>query len=686
MAGFYSYLSAALGFGLLTLLLLPSWRSSLQGRLLTLAAFCSTVWAAFAVSVSAGEVYQAGAYPVLEILRYIAWYGFLLKLLAPAARENSGYRRFLRRALPLSIAFAVLLLGMEQAVYWRQLAGHAPDLVAVRMAGHVALAIMGLAIVEQLFRNTASTHLWAVKYLFMGMGVIFAFDLYLYADALLFRGMDRDLWDTRGFVNALAVPLLALTAARNRDWSLNLFVSRDIVLHTSAILGGGLYLLVMAGAGYYLREFGGDWGRVAQMTFFSLAVLLLLVVLSSSQLRTRMRVFLGKHFYKNKYDYRHEWLRLTGDLYAGHGGAEGQQAAIRVLAHIVDARAGLLWLRDERGDYSNTAAWQTARVEETETAGSGLAAFLAGTGYVINLQELDSRPDEYAGLVLPPWVSGLRCGWLVVPLVGMEGMLGFVVLTDPLVPRSINWEDRDLLKAAAKQTAGYLAVLLASEALARARQFEVFNRLSAYMVHDLKNIGAELDMVAKNAERHGDNPEFLQDAFATVATASGDIRRLMEQLRSKRIQPGSQVVVDLRQVVTTALRKVQAGLPVPQMEACDGECLVVAEKDRIVNVIAHLLANAQQATSADGFVRISLTREDTLCVVDIRDNGHGMDADFLRDRLFMPFDTTRGNAGLGIGMYESREFMRQCGGEIQVASKPGEGTQVTLRLPATAGL
>jgi putative PEP-CTERM system histidine kinase len=264
-------------------------------------------------------------------------------------------------------------------------------------------------------------------------------------------------------------------------------------------------------------------------------------------------------------------------------------------------------------------------------------------------------------------------------------MLGFVVLADPLVQRTINWEDRDLLKTAARQTAGYLAVLLASDALARARQFEVFNRLSAYMVHDLKNIGAELEMVARNAERHGDNPEFLQDAFATVATASGDIQRLLEQLRSKRIQPGRQVVVDMREMVMAAMRKVQVRLPEPQLAACADECLVVAEKDRVINVVAHLLENAQQATAADGMVRIRLAREEGTCVVEIEDNGHGMDADFVRDRLFMPFDTTKGNAGLGIGMYESREFVRQYGGEIQVASKPGEGTQVTLRLPVTAG-
>ena len=61
-------------------------------------------------------------------------------------------------------------------------------------------------------------------------------------------------------------------------------------------------------------------------------------------------------------------------------------------------------------------------------------------------------------------------------------------------------------------------------------------------------------------------------------------------------------------------------------------------------------------------VKISMQSRDQVCVVEIRDNGHGMDADFIRGRLFKPFDTTKGNAGMGIGMYESREFIRMLGG------------------------
>jgi len=684
MIGYYGYIGAAAGFGFLALLLLTSWRGSLPARLLALVVISNIVWAALAASVAQGADYSRNAYVAFEILRYAAWYAFLLRLLQPAAAKNASYRSFQRWIRFLGFGLVLLLLVGELVAPLLYGQGYEDQIASMRLTGYVLLAIMGLVIVEQLYRNTVVRHRWAIKYLFIGAGGLFAYDFYLYADALLFLGIDRSLWEARGFVNLAVVPLLTIAAARNRDWSLNLFVSRDIAVHTMTILGGGFYLLVMAGAGYYFREYGEGWGRIAQVLFFSLAIVLLVMVLFSGQLRTRLRVFLGKHFYRNKYDYRHEWLRLTAELNAVGPEENSFVAVIRVMANIVDARAGLLWLRSDGAGFRNAAAWQSPRLDDVLAADTSLARFLQEKGYVINLTELQSRPDEYAGLALPGWLSGLRDGWLVVPVFGQQALLGFIVLANPLVRRSINWEDRDLLKTAARQVGSHLAVLMTSEALAQARQFEAFNRVAAYMVHDLKNIGAELEMVASNARRHRDNPEFLDDAFDTVISASADIRRLLEQLRSKQVVSGKQVVVELEPLIRDVVGKQQGAVPVPVFEGDGAGCTVVAEKARLASVIAHLVQNAQQATAADGAVNVKLSYRDSMCLVEIRDTGHGMDAGFIRDRLFTPFDTTKGNAGMGIGMFESREFVRQLGGEIHVESEPGKGTLVALQFPVNA--
>jgi len=687
MSGYFSYLSAAAGFGFLSVLLLFSWRSSTPGKLLTIVAVVTTVWAVSASQLDPKSLMQSQGwlYPLMGALRYLAWFVFLLYLLKPVARNNSGYRRYLDRALPLSSGFVLLVLLIDPVARYLPGIETGSSMSTLQLTTRVILAIIGLLIVEQLFRNTTARHRWAVKYLFIAAGGLFAFDFYLYANALLFREIDPGLWVARGFVTLMAVPLLTLAAARNRDWSHNLFVSRDIVLYGTTVVGAGLYLLVMAAAGYYLRTSGGHWGQVVQVTFLTLAVVLLVAVLFSGRFRTLFRVFLGKHFYRNKYDYRHEWLQVTGKLNKSYDDVDRYESVISVIARLVDARAGQLWLRDDHYRYTNLAAWQTTRVDQVITAEDALVRFLDEKHYVINVPETATHPGEYEGLELPAWITSVEHCWLIVPLPGIKSLIGFMVLARPLIARDINWEDRDLLLTAARQVSSYLTVLLTTDALSEARQFEAFNRISSYMVHDLKNIAAELELIARNAERHRDNPEFIEDTLATVENSSQSIKRLLEQLRNRQITPEKKVTIDLGVLAGEVVDRCAGQQPVPQLQPLTQSCQVQAERERLANVLKHLIDNACQATGPDGKVTLAVYREAgglPQCVIEITDDGHGMDAGFVQQRLFKPFDTTKGNAGMGIGMYESREFVRQCRGDIRVNSAPGQGTTIAVCLPA----
>ncbi|MCK5394836.1 MAG: PEP-CTERM system histidine kinase PrsK [Gammaproteobacteria bacterium] len=687
--GFYSYVGAAIAYGLFAFLLIFSWRESLHGKLLFMVMLVSTCWSLLSIKIALQQEAFLFAYQLFEIVRYIVWYVFLLKLFDTALADSdqsftlkikSSYQRFVRWALPVAVGFAVMLLLNVALAEIYSLSGQ----YVFGIAGNVILALVGLAITEQLFRNTSTRHRWAIKYLFLGIGGIFAFDFYLYADALLFQSFNQDLWGVRGLVHFVAVPLLVISSARNKNWSLNIFVSRDIVLNTTVILGGGFYLLAMAGAGYYLREYGGNWGEVGQVMLIILAVVFLFAILSSAKLRAQARVFLGKHFYKNKYDYRAEWLRLTEDLNSTAQVRHHYQTAIEAMAHIVDARGGWLWLRDETGTYKNVDVWQIKSSDKMVAGDSSLVNFLTEKRFVINLSKIEDSADEYADLRLPEWLAKADESWLIVPLHGDNVLLGFVVLANPLVERSINWEDRDLLKTAAKQIASFLTVVMTSAELAEAKQFEVFTRLSAYMVHDLKNIAAELELVALNAKKHTGNPEFIKDAFETVENAAGDINRLLEQLRSRRTQDEKKVMVDLVDLVADVISSKQHQQPVPQLRVLHESDLVPLEKGRLSNVLAHLIDNAQQASEDNGEVILTLSVTENMCTIEIRDNGHGMDEGFISKRLFKPFDTTKGNAGMGIGMYESREFIRQLGGDIYVQSKPEKGSIITLYIPLSS--
>ena len=314
-------------------------------------------------------------------------------------------------------------------------------------------------------------------------------------------------------------------------------------------------------------------------------------------------------------------------------------------------------------------------------ADAPLVRFLEQRQWVIQLDEYADTPELYGDLVLPDWLrEGLRA-WLVVPLLHGEQLEGFLVLAEARARQQLNWEDRDLLKTAGRQAASHVALLETAEALWEARQFEAFHRLSAYVVHDLKNIAAQLALVVANASRHRHNPAFVDDAFETVANATERMNRLLGQLRKGSL-PGAGLarpvaVADaVRQAVTA--RAGQAPAPGLCIEA---EPWVAVERERLVAVLEHLLQNAQEATRADGLVAVTISQADTMAVVAVRDTGCGMDERFVRERLFRPFTTTKGNAGMGIGVYESREFARAAGGELTVQSQPDQGTTFWLRLP-----
>jgi putative PEP-CTERM system histidine kinase len=255
-----------------------------------------------------------------------------------------------------------------------------------------------------------------------------------------------------------------------------------------------------------------------------------------------------------------------------------------------------------------------------------------------------------------------------------------VVLSEPPPPFELTYEDRDLLRTLGRHVSTYLAQHAASRKLAEVGQFEAFNRLTAFMMHDLKNAVAQMSLVVRNAEKHKRNPEFIDDAISTIANAAGRIERLIEQLRQGSVTDLTQRVL-LERVVDRAMSTRTAELPVPVARFIDEDLWVDADFDRLSAVLGHLIRNAQEATPTYGEVSVSLERRATQAWVVVQDNGTGMDEAFIRERLFKPFDSTKGTRGMGIGAYQVREYVHAIGGELQVQSSPGRGTVMTVQLP-----
>ena len=677
-----SYGVAAGAFLILSLLLITSWRGHLQGALLTAATLVTTLWAAAISLAQAGIIVLFFPAAILEVLRGLIWAIFLIKLLNP----QSGWRGLLfgraRWWLAGLALLGVMLISLIIGTYIHAKPPGTALGVDARILGHLALAVAGLVLVEQLFRNTRAESRWAIKYLCFGIGGLFAYDFFLYSDALLFKSVDIDLWQARGLINVLLVPLIAVSAARNPEWSLDVFVSRRIVFHSSAVLGAGIYLLAMAAGGMYVRIYGGSWGYVAQAVFLFGALMVLLVILFSGQAQAKLKVFLNKHFFNYKYDYREEWLRFIRTLSAGEPGLPLRERAIAALANIMDSPGGALWWQREPGRYDFVTQWNMSEVGSVhEDADGSLARFLTARAWVIDLNEYDEKPEVYAGLQLPEWLSVLQRAWLVVPLMHHDGLAGFVVLSQSRAPRTCNWEDNDLLKTAGREAASHLAQMEAAEALVNARQFEAFNRLSAFLIHDMKNVVAQLSLVVNNAAKHKHKPEFVEDAFKTIENAATKMNHLLNQLRSGTVNRGRLSQIDLEKLLADVIAAHQGKAPMPVLRCHAQGITMRVERDRLADVLGHIIQNAQEATPPEGSVEVVLQNSGVMAVIEVRDTGCGMDGDFLRNRLFRPFDSTKGRSGMGIGAYEAREFVRELGGQLDVQSEPGVGTCFQIRLP-----
>jgi putative PEP-CTERM system histidine kinase len=545
--------------------------------------------------------------------------------------------------------------------------------------GLVLLAVMGLVLVEQVYRSTRPEDRWAIKFLCLGLGGLFVYDFFLYANAALFNALDAQVWAARGYVATLVAPLIAVSAARNPEWSSPVGLSRSMAFHSASLLGAGIYLLLIAGAGYYLRLFGGEWGDVVQTVFLFAAAMLLVLLMFSGTLRARLRVFLSKHFFSYRYDYREEWLKFTRTLSEGQPGERLCERAVEALARLLESPGGALWMREGSAGYQRASHWNWGDLDGTEPADSAFIQWLAGKQWVVDLDEMKTRRDLYEGIEPPHWISQADDAWLVVPLLLHDELLGFVVLKHSLGKVSFNWEVSDLLKVAARQAAAHLAQMRASNQLIVARQFESFNRTTTFVIHDLKNLVAQLSLLLANAEKHKHNPEFQADMLDTVASAVARMNKVLAQLRRGGAEASTQSVA-VADILNDAAASKQAFKLRPQLDLDDAGLQVRGDREQLTRAVGHLLQNALEATPASGQVTLRAFEAAGEAVIEVTDTGNGMDEEFIRTRLFQPFDSTKG-AGMGIGAYECRETIRALGGQLEVESTPGSGTRFRVSLP-----
>jgi putative PEP-CTERM system histidine kinase len=645
----------------------------LPARLLIAALVLTALWA---LSI-AGLGMDDAALPLIGCLRSIAW----LVVLAVLGREGAPAIRHWRLSAYVATAACMVLaalLSSGQAVL-------AAD-PAARVIGSAALAVRMLAtaaalvLAHRVQLEQSETERGGRQLLVMALAAMWSIDLLAVLVAWLGGGWPAKLTLVRGLAIMAVAPMIAVAAHRDGNWTLRM--SRAVALRAVLAAAGVACALVIAAATTLLSTIGGDHARMVQTAFVFGTAAALLAIVCTPWLRAWARVVVAKHLFDHRYDYRASWMRFTDTLGApGEGAAPLAVRVVKSIADLTDSPAGLLLALD--GDtLVSDADWRWEGEVPAEAADVALVRHLEATGRIVDLdivRDGTAPADEIAAI--PAWLIAATAGWALVPLLHGGRLVGAIVLGRPPLARALDWEDFDLLGVAGRQVASYLAEDRAHAALAEAQRFEEFNRRFAFIMHDLKNLVSQLALVARNAERHAENPAFRADMIATLRDSSQRMGTLLTRLS----QHGGTTAETVRAVDVRALadrladaRRAQHPIRVTG----DATVWAMADVAALDTALAHLVQNAVEASAAGEPVTIAVTQGE-MVTIEVTDRGCGMSAPFVRDELFKPF-VSRKPAGFGIGAFEARQLLTAMGGRLSVDSREGEGSRFTIALPASS--
>jgi len=672
LIGFWSHALAAALFAALMLWRVADAARDPSQRLLAGAFALTACWAWLAAVAPVAPVFGFA-----ESARNLLWVSLLYSL-SPASREERQH------GLKLVYAAVAAVIGLQMIGAGLQLLSPMQAVAQTGLLLRITTAAGALVLVHNIYGQAAPASRSHIRLAMVGLALIWFYDLNLYTVLYLGSASASRLFEWRGLAVALAAPLFALSTRKDGGWRIRL--SRAATFQSLSLLAICAYFALMAILATALRGTGVDWSSVLMIGALAVMTVGAMVLLPSARARGWFKVKLAKHLFEHRYDYRTEWLRFTETL-----GREGPDAPplseriVKAFADVVDAPGGLLLVSDAGRGLGVAASVSWPGGNPGPDALNDTVEFwseLETSGRVLEFEGLRGgwAPAPDKALEVPHWLLEEQAAWVGIPLLHHQRLVGFVVLAAPEYRRQLDWEDFDLLRTAGNQAASSLAEALSQEALSHAQRFEEFNRRFAFILHDIKNLVSQLSLLARNAERHADNPEFRADMVATLQGSVGKMNELLARLAphsSSRVQRVE--AQPLRPILTAAIatkrrdREVQllgdAGIP------------VLVDSSALEQAVGHLLQNALDASSGEP-VSVRVGTDGGNVSISISDKGVGMDGDFIRNRLFQPFASTK-PGGFGIGAFEARSLINAMGGRLAVDSRPGQGTTFTILLPAS---
>ncbi|WP_432472320.1 XrtA/PEP-CTERM system histidine kinase PrsK [Amphritea sp. HPY] len=672
MSLFAAYLSASIISVILAVVFVVQFYRRKSGYALTLAALFNSFWLFnLAPDFSAsGPTLPAQLDLFFESMHYSIW----VLAISRSLPDNIPTELLRKQQFLFWFCWAITLSTFIAAV------GNLTTSPLLSSLLALILTIITLSSIEQLYRINRYDR--QMKVLCISLGILLFYDLFFHSFNLVSEQQNAIASQVRASVYLAACFMMAMGVALLNTASSNTSrfqLSHSAAFYTSTLVTSALFITLIFLGGYYIKVFSDEWSTIAYI-FISFSVVFIIVsVFASRQIRARIVVLINKHFFSHKYDYRKEWLRISDQLSQGYSEEGPYALAYSIMANTFDSPTGIIWIRSDN-DYipvfNNTE--QAASELLTENSSSHFCHRMLNDEWIFfpaaNPQEVIANFNDE----LPPWSPEIENLWLLVPLITSNELVGFAALTRKAPDTQPTWEDLDLIKTVGSQLASYLKLHRQEEKIEEQRQLNVYNKLSSFVMHDLNNLIAQQDLVVKNAEKHINNPAFVADTIRTVSNSVERMKSLLFKLRSNK--PESVEPISITQIIEAAIQHNKDSLPQPVFEYQGPEMFINADRDRLMMSLSHLIKNAQDATPATGSVNVKLTTTDSDAVIEVKDTGKGMDTQFIHQKLFKPFESTKSTKGMGIGVYLTRDYINQLNGQVSVHSAVGAGTTFQIKL------
>ncbi len=639
---------------------------------------------------------------LLQHIRYYAT-AFIpgLWVLFSLTYSRVNYGAFIRKYRAVILVFFIvplILVGGFWGSFFRGRLIQSQDilLLPIGSSGYyfhlffIISAVLVLVNLERTLRGSVGHMRWQVKYMALGLGGLFAIRLYTGTQTILFRHVDLELQLVNCAGLLIGGTLILKSLLRARLFNADFYVSQSLLFNSVTLLLAGIYFLFVGLVAKAIDYFGGGIPLPVHVSLVFVVFLGVSALFLSDRVRRRLKRFISLHLRRPFYDYRKEWTEFTQ--------ATTSVADVRSMCAAVAARisatfqslAVTVWLSDERGERMTLGGStllseaDAQRVLANENSLGELSALMEWQQEPVDLYRISNNLAEAIKRSGPEDLKKFRTLYGIPLRVGST-FLGFVLLDGRIEGEPLTVEDYDLLKTIGDQMAGILMNFKLAERLRQLREAEAYQTMSAFMMHDLKNLASTLSLTVQNMPIHFDNPDFRADALRMIQQSVARLNNMCSRLSmlSQKIEL-KPVQTDLNGLIRNSFPGLNSHGNVSLVEDLRPMPNLVIDPEQIQKVITNLLLNAGEAVGGTGSIRVASESRDSWAILSVSDNGSGMSRDFIDKFLFRPFKTTK-KQGMGIGLYQSKMIVEAHGGKIEVESEEGKGTTFRVYLPVKAG-